>query len=735
MYDTHNPGFCYHCTGTIKESGSVTMEQPKDTYDVVREMLFTNGELDPDKMLCLHLLTAHTVKSNDSEWNNSSIKPVTSLLEKGDTLNCSGAWNNILPCYVVDIRRDADVSGEFSDQLKYHKDPRVLVQEEETVAGFERGYKQYVENNEDAAMALFINNERSKMVPSQLGKMPIISPDVCSFLKASRELKTKQVVTSGPTRGSSRRSSLDVFDERSFSLHLDDERILSSQRLTNSFFKGATHSKISISRSPTRKQSDNKSSFKVDRSITMLKAKSGRSIQELRHFIHEESETTPDLITIKSSNKSGKDVASKSSGTKSPFQRFGDDARFSESLHSLLSGVTTPKTIAERKKKCFYLKYPVKCMDLRNRSFKIVPILVNIQIQTLVHTVLDVLAKVNPRKMKKILHVAKNPKEIQKMLLRPDIQIFLESLHGLPFVSSPGSFVVSKAIVIEEVDPRFEKILEKELVVRSLEVPPAPSLDVLVTEIRRNLFNDPNKTKTVNDEEMLANLKMKFLSKNEHGNENAVKPVFDTNEFCDAISCEKESTTFSDTCKTVENDGVNEKTDRSMKNFNKGNTTFYLPKEIERLNKSRKRTKDDATMGRGRPTSAEKCQFKPWKATQDPNYFDPDRVILRRMSNSQRILVSQMCASLKTRKINMEGLVKERTPLAALITPALSRESIRILTRGTLYPKTNTSQKIPDKKDENTSSTDTLEGPVLTKIRQGIAESETSRRLKSFLRD
>ena len=83
MYETHHPGFCYHSTGAIKESGTgsltQTLEDSDDSYEVVRDMLFTNGEVDVEKVLCLHLLAAHThsnlgievpvLESFNSSWN------------------------------------------------------------------------------------------------------------------------------------------------------------------------------------------------------------------------------------------------------------------------------------------------------------------------------------------------------------------------------------------------------------------------------------------------------------------------------------------------------------------------------------------------------------------------------------------------------------------------------------------------------------------------------------------
>lgn len=47
-----------------------------------------------------------------------------------------------------------------------------------------------------------------------------------------------------------------------------------------------------------------------------------------------------------------------------------------------------------------------------------------------------------------------------------------------------------------------------------------------------------------------------------------------------------------------------------------------------------------------------------WKSAQDLGHLDANHVILRRMTNTQRILVGQMCASLKTKRINNQGLIR-----------------------------------------------------------------------------
>ncbi|XP_046752987.1 uncharacterized protein LOC124416137 [Diprion similis] len=149
---------------------------------------------------------------------------------------------------------------------------------------------------------------------------------------------------------------------------------------------------------------------------------------------------------------------------------------------------------------------------------------------------------------------------------------------------------------------------------------------------------------------------------------------------------------------------------------------------------SERSKKPDSKIALKDDESSPMCQFKPWKASHDPGYLDPDRIILRRMTNPQRILVGQMCASLKTRKINMEGLVREKTPLAALIAPVFSNEIIRILTKG-IRGVGSRKREVAEENDEDIAIvSEKLTGPVLARIRQAVAENETQRKLHSFLK-
>lgn len=61
------------------------------------------------------------------------------------------------------------------------------------------------------------------------------------------------------------------------------------------------------------------------------------------------------------------------------------------------------------------------------------------------------------------------------------------------------------------------------------------------------------------------------------------------------------------------------------------------------------------------------------------------------------------------------GLINQRVPLAALIAPALSRDSIKLLTQGTTYINKNIMNE-EDEIEDNVIVPDKLSGPLLAKV-------------------
>lgn len=70
--------------GDIKNKAMPMREmQEPDSLDTIRLLLFTNGEVDIDKLLCLHLLTAHAVELDENQLIPD--KPSIHLLLKAGT--------------------------------------------------------------------------------------------------------------------------------------------------------------------------------------------------------------------------------------------------------------------------------------------------------------------------------------------------------------------------------------------------------------------------------------------------------------------------------------------------------------------------------------------------------------------------------------------------------------------------------------------------------------------------
>lgn len=378
-----------------------------------------------------------------------------------------------------------------TENVKLHEDPRKQSLEDRAIRDFEEKYRQYVANNVDFGRALSTNAKHNRIALHGLGKMPTISPHVYSLLGPSHELRIKQALAEGVTRRRFARSSLEFtrLDENSLSFHLDDDDDLLSRATTNM----SNRNWVSRStRSPSRRSAMG-SSLKLDHGITMLKAKRSRP-NDYTAYRLKNHDIPSNLVTIKPSFRAMDEAASKTSSTKSPFHGMIESR---PSTISMLSIMLSPEAAMKKYRKCVYLNTPIRCDHLQSKDQKIVPILVNYQVQALVQSVLEVLERVNPEKSRRIIETARDAEEIKRMLLCPETQSFVQSLLGQSLLSSPESFVVSVAAVADEIDFRFEGVLEKEIIALTLEMPSAPSLDTLIAEIRNNIFHCTKKR--VND--------------------------------------------------------------------------------------------------------------------------------------------------------------------------------------------------------------------------------------------
>lgn len=357
------------------------------------------------------------------------------------------------------------------ENVKLHEDPRTLTLENQAIRDFEAKYKQYMDNNADFGKALSSNDKHAKMTLHGLDKMPTISPHVYSLLGPSHELRIRQALAESVTRKKFARDSMELngFDGNSLSFHLDDDDDLATNASNRNWVTRSTGS--------PSKRSTIGSSFKLDHGITMLK------------WGKRNPDVLKDLVTIKSSFiRTMKEVPSKTSSTKSPFRGMFDNR---SSFNSLLS--LNPELASRKFRKRIYLNTSIESVELEKKDHATVPILVNFQVQALVQTVFDVLERVNPEKSRIIVEIARDTDEIKQMLLRPEVQQFVQSLLGQSLLSSPESFVVSVATVADEIDFKFEGILEKEIVALTLEMPALPCLDALIAEIRNNIFRDTKK--------------------------------------------------------------------------------------------------------------------------------------------------------------------------------------------------------------------------------------------------
>lgn len=365
---------------------------------------------------------------------------------------------------MVDLQED-------SKDMKLHENPTKRCLEEQTIREFEEKYKQYVENNADCG-----GGKPTRMTIRTLEKTSI-APHVYSLLGASHELRIKQALAEGVARKKFGRCNMELngLDENSLSFHLDDDEddLVSRVTINMSNRNWVTRS----TRSPSRKSAI--SSFKLDHGITMLKSKRKKNFDA----------STKDLITIKSSFTK---APSKSPSIKSAFHSMFDSRPSSNSV------ISCNQDLTKSLRKCIYLNAPVQSMEFSSKDYKVVPILVNYQLQALVQTVIEVLERVNPEKSRRIIETARDTEKIRKMLMRSEILNFVQSLLGQSLVSSPESFVVSAASVANEIDFRFEGILKKEIIALTLEIPSIPPFDSLITEIRNNIFDDTKKTTRIN---------------------------------------------------------------------------------------------------------------------------------------------------------------------------------------------------------------------------------------------
>ncbi|EFA09068.1 uncharacterized protein LOC103314139 isoform X1 [Tribolium castaneum] len=111
MYETHNPGFCYKRNGEHRVL-QVSENTPPVDFERLHFLLFTNGEVDIEKILCLHLLSSHETdhltpprRPRTSGGFMKKDSPVEQLIERSKENPREAVLRAILPTYILDVNK------------------------------------------------------------------------------------------------------------------------------------------------------------------------------------------------------------------------------------------------------------------------------------------------------------------------------------------------------------------------------------------------------------------------------------------------------------------------------------------------------------------------------------------------------------------------------------------------------------------------------------------------------
>ncbi|XP_043276342.1 LOW QUALITY PROTEIN: uncharacterized protein [Venturia canescens] len=691
MYESHNPGFCYHSNGAIKESGPVSSAPEQgtldsdDSYEFVKAMLFTERELDVEKLVCLHLLAAYTTNYEVDRLPQSDTR-LSSRFHRGLISLSSGH------------RWPTERSLERFFALLRNR--RRLNLGESGSSGLER--RCCSSGARDNAEVLQALSARSEAVEGAR-RAPMIPAHVCAVLGAYSDRSKVGASFSKDPR------SARAFNEGGIAGDLRSER------------EEAEEPAVSVTSFPSFR-----SDTKIDRSLTMLRQKPWKNVDSVKNVGSvNRPRSRNELTTIKPSCTMLRSSSSKSGYEELDSRRFQRDRGSVSSSSSFdLAGGSPRQRKTLKYRRSVYLNSPLRSFALKNQEFRVVDILVNSQIQALVHSVLEVLKRVNPQKVRKIIEISGDPNKIRDILQRTDMQYFVESLLQQPLVTSPESFVLSRATAVDEIESRLEASIANELIALTLELPPSSCLEFFVGQIRDNVLRKLGKT-------ISSRTNVCVRGSNRYNINDEISALESDDGMPNVETVEQNGNEIT---KLYDRKNFESQDYQSISSISNHRYDPLVTDSRPAVTQGTEETEKKITKTVRATLTNEKFAPKPQKSGTDVNYADPDRVILRRMTNSQRILVGRMCAALKNRRINNEGLIREKTPLAALITPVLSRESIKSLTRGTIYSKFVGTIKQEQEKEERTRSrTEKLTAPVLAKIRRDISEYETKKRFNSFM--
>ncbi|KAI4456578.1 hypothetical protein MML48_8g00011874 [Holotrichia oblita] len=113
MYTTHNPGFCYRRNGECRMPPSPIKNTPLGFEDI-HALIFTDGEVDVDKVLCLHLLSTHRTETLTPPPREQRAfmflakqqAPLERLIERSKRRWPEDRLTRLLPIYVLDYCRN-----------------------------------------------------------------------------------------------------------------------------------------------------------------------------------------------------------------------------------------------------------------------------------------------------------------------------------------------------------------------------------------------------------------------------------------------------------------------------------------------------------------------------------------------------------------------------------------------------------------------------------------------------
>ncbi|XP_022916464.2 uncharacterized protein [Onthophagus taurus] len=120
MYETHTPGFCYRRNGECRSTQS-SIKNTALGYNDIHGMVFSDDEVDIDKILCLLLLRAHSTETLSAPSKNEKPgkilqrdqSPLERLVERSKKKYVEDKMIKMLPIHVLTVNR-----GKSNDVIR-----------------------------------------------------------------------------------------------------------------------------------------------------------------------------------------------------------------------------------------------------------------------------------------------------------------------------------------------------------------------------------------------------------------------------------------------------------------------------------------------------------------------------------------------------------------------------------------------------------------------------------------